>query len=151
MEQFSLTERHFRNSTSYLKMVKCAALREILEGKIPERLNIEGNLPFNLQKSEKLVWLFKDVDYYEQRVKREFVGGHHGVSLRIAKGVYYRTGAFRGKPIEKVETLFMGNGLLGITNKHIYFNIPQRICIPENRIPPKKITTRNIGTTNSII
>ena len=44
------------------------------------------------------------------------------VSIRIAKGIYYRTGAFKGEKVETNETIHADTGLLGITNKHIYFS-----------------------------
>jgi hypothetical protein len=43
------------------------------------------------------------------------------VSLRIAKGVYYRTGGFKGQRVETTETVHADNGLFGVTNKHVYF------------------------------
>jgi hypothetical protein len=61
------------------------------------------------------------VAYYEQETRREYVGGYQGVSIRIARGLYYRTGGFKGHPVQKTETVYMDTGLLGVTNKHIYF------------------------------
>ena len=37
------------------------------------------------------------------------------------KGVYYRTGSFRGHPVETTQTKLVATGLLGVTTKHIYF------------------------------
>jgi len=67
-------------------------LRELMEGKIPERMKVSGNLPFMLQKAEQLIWVFPDVTYYEDRTRRQYVGRSHGVSIRIARGFYYRAG-----------------------------------------------------------
>ena len=36
-------------------MVKAAVIREIAEGLIPQQQNIQGQIPFNLMKSETLV------------------------------------------------------------------------------------------------
>ncbi len=58
--------------------------------------SIDGNLPFNLQKTEKLVWVFQDVDYYEEKTRTQYDGGSQGVGIRIAKSMYYKVGAFRG-------------------------------------------------------
>jgi hypothetical protein len=105
------------------KTLQAVLLRNLTEGVIPEKpgQNIVGLLPFNLQKSEKLLWLFQDVDYSEVRTKTEYVGGSQGVSIRIAKGVYYRTSAFKGRPVQTENLHFIGNGTVGITTKHIYF------------------------------
>jgi hypothetical protein len=121
-EHYSLGQSDLDERGAYTLVAKAGVLRDLIEGKIPERMTVEGNLPFNFQKKEKLIWVFKDVDYYEQRTKREYVGGYHGVGLRVAKGVYYRVGAFKGRPVDRTETVNADCGLLGVTNKHIYFS-----------------------------
>ena len=77
--------------------------------------------PFNLMKSEELLWLFGGADYFEQVTQREFRGGSLGVSFRVAKGVYIRPGAFRGRSVESSSMKHTDSGVLGITTKHIYF------------------------------
>ena len=42
----------------HTSLIKAAVLREISEGVVPDRQNIKGAIPFNLMKSEKLVWVF---------------------------------------------------------------------------------------------
>ncbi len=72
-------------------------------------------------KSEQLVWVLQDVDYLETVVRRERQGSSHGLSIRVARGVYYRPSTFRSRPIEWEETIHADTGLLGLTTKHIYF------------------------------
>ena len=120
-QHFDLSQEDLDENGAYTKVVKGAVLREILEGKIPEKLHITGNLPFNLQKTEKVVWVFRDVDYYKTRTRTQYVGGSHGVSVRVAKGLYYRVGAFKGERVQNPETIHADTGLLGVTSKHIYF------------------------------
>ena len=84
----------------HTSLVKAAVLREIAEGVVPDRQKISGNVPFNLMKSERLVWMMQDVDYIETVVRRERRGSSHGLSIRIARGVYYRPSAFRSRAIE---------------------------------------------------
>ncbi len=122
MVKFSLSQDQLDRRRAYTRLVKGAVLRDVMNGVVPERMKVQGNLPFNFQKSEKLVWLFPEVEYYEDRKRRQYVGGHQGVSIRIAKGVYYRVGAFRGHPVETTETVFVGSGLLCVTNRHVYFS-----------------------------
>ena len=38
---------------------------------VPDRQDIKGAIPFNLMKSEKLVWVMEDVDYIETVARRE--------------------------------------------------------------------------------
>jgi len=106
---------------SWDKIVKGAILRDIFNGIIPERMIFNESLPFNLQKTEKIAWVFQDVNYYETVTKTQYSGGSQGVSIRIAKGLYYRVGAFKGEKIQTDEIKHLDNGLLGITNKHLYF------------------------------
>jgi len=121
-QYFSLSQQELDRNGAFTKIVKGAVLRDIFDGKLVERVQFNDNLPFNLQKTEKIVWVFQDVDYYEEKTKTRYVGGSQGVSIRIAKGLYYRTGAFKGERIQTSETIHADTGLLGITNKHIYFS-----------------------------
>lgn len=91
------------------------------QGLVP-RFELRGlRLPFNLMKSEEMLWLFDGVDYLEEVTQREFRGGSLGVSFRVAKGVYLRPSAFRGRPVTSTSIQHTDSGVLGITTKHIYF------------------------------
>ena len=48
------------------------------------------------------------------------------MSLRIAKGVYWRVGGFKGRPVETIDRVHADTGLLGITTKHVYFHGPNK-------------------------
>ncbi|MFX0142010.1 MAG: hypothetical protein ACFFDN_50705 [Candidatus Hodarchaeota archaeon] len=120
-EHFNLSQSELDSNGSLTKTVKAAILRDVLNGEIPEKINIKNSLPFNLQKTEKMIWLFNNVEYYEEKTRRHYEGGHQGFSIRVAKGLYYRAGAFKGYPVEKTEIVPIDIGLMGITNKHIYF------------------------------
>ena len=85
-KHFSLSQSMLDRNGAFTKVAKGAVLRDLLDGEFPERVKIEGNLPFNLQKTEKLAWLFQDVRYYEEKTRTRYVGGSQGVSIRIAKG-----------------------------------------------------------------
>lgn len=134
-QHFSLPQRELDRNGAYSKLVKGAVLRDILEGNLPERIQVDGNLPFNFQKNEKLVWVFQGVNYYEVKTRTRYVGGSRGFSVRIAKGLYYRAGAFKGERVQTSETIHADTGLLGVTNKHIYFAGPsKRFRIAYNKI-----------------
>lgn len=121
---------------SLQKVVKAAILREILDGQIPEtKLNIQGNLPFLLQKNENIIWIFTNVDFYEQRTRTVYQGKAQGVSVRIAKGLYYRTGSFKGNPVKIEEMKYISKGLVALTNKQIYFaSSAKNFKVPYNKI-----------------
>lgn len=122
IDTFQLERTNLNSDPAYIKVVKGAVIREILEGRIPDKMKISGNIPFNLQKSEKLVWVFQDTKYYEMKTRRQYVGGYQGFSVRIAKGLYYRAGAFKGMPVETAQMAHVDTGLFGVTNSHIYFS-----------------------------
>ena len=89
-----------------------------------------GRLPFNLMKSEELIWVFRDVGYIQQVTRREFRGGSMGMSFRVTKGVYVRPGAFRGRSVASKSMEHTDSGMLGITTKHIYFTGRRREELP---------------------
>lgn len=133
-ESFGLTQADLDHRGAYVRLTQAAVLRDVLEGQIPDRINISGQVPFNLQKSEKLVWLFNGVDYHTEKTRREYVGGSSGVSIRVAKGVYFRTGGFRGRSVETSYMDHVATGCMGVTTKHIYFaggNKAFRVAFPK--------------------
>lgn len=134
---FKLEQSELNNYGAYTKLVQAGVLRDLMEGKIPQRIDVKGQLPFNLQKSEQLVWVFQNVKYYEERKRTTYIGGYKGVSIRIAKGVYYRTGGFRGNPTVTTTTVHIDTGLLGITTKYVYFAGGSKSF----RVPYKKIVS----------
>jgi len=105
----------------YQKIVKGVILREILEGIIPQHMTISGELPFNFLKTEKLIWVFKGIKYCETKTFRQYQGGYGGVSIRVMRGLYYRTGTFKGNPVDTTQLVHVDTGFLGVTDKHIYF------------------------------
>ncbi len=134
-QHFALAEEKLDRNGAYTQLVKGCVLRDILNRNLPERIKIDGILPFNLQKTEKLVWVFQNVDYYEEKTRTQYVGGSQGVGIRIAKGVYYRVGAFKGERQQTSEIAHADRGLMGVTNKHLYFvGATKRFRIAYNKI-----------------
>jgi hypothetical protein len=132
--QWALAQADLDARGAYSRMVKGAVIRDMLRGKVPRRVQIHGALPFNFQKSEELLWVFQGTKYYEDRKRRRYVGASQGVSIRIAKGVYYRVGAFRGHPIETTETVAVGPGMLAVTTKHLYFAGAKSVRLAHSKI-----------------
>jgi hypothetical protein len=111
---------------SWTKVVRGAVLREVMEGNTPDKVRVDGPIPFNFQKQETLIWLFQNVKYFEQKTRRTYEGGSSGISVRIAKGVYLRSSAFKGHAVDYTVTVPLGTGILGVTNKHLYFAGPEK-------------------------
>jgi|GEM_PF-4040062 len=59
---------------------------------------------------------------YRQQTTSHYVGGSRGVSMRIAKGVYVRTGRYKGRKISDSQLKSVDSGTLTLTTKHLYFN-----------------------------
>ena len=122
MDHFNLSQDQMNQNGVLTQTVKAAVIRDITEGIVPNRQNIAGRIPFNLMKSENLVWVMTGVDYLEVVTRRERRGSSHGLSIRVARGVYYRPGTFRSRNVEWEETVHQDTGLLGFTTKHLYFS-----------------------------
>ena len=121
-EKLDLNQEALDRNWSFSKVGRAVILRDIIEGKISSvNLDIVGNLPFNFQKDEKLIWLFQNVEFYEQRTRTEYHGGSVGASVRVAKGFYLRTSSFKGHPVQTQEMKFIDIGMFAITDKNIYF------------------------------
>ncbi len=58
--------------------------------------------------------------------RRERRGTSHGLSIRVARGLYYRPSSFRSQAVEWEETAHVDTGLLGVTTKHVYFHGPRK-------------------------
>ena len=130
-----LSEKDVNKNERYKKLIKSCVLREIIEGKIPNRVKTDGILPFNFQKNESLIWLFNPCRFYQRKITTIRQGEYAGVSIRIMQGVYFRTGGFSSRPVKSENLEYIAIGLLGITNKQIYFYSPQKTL----RIPYKRI------------
>ncbi len=120
-ERFELPQEKLDEAGALTRVVKAATLRDLANGKTPTRVNIEGALPFNLQKGECLVWVFQNVAYLTEKSRTVYEGRSSGMSFRIARGVYYRVGAFKGYPKTSTFTIQEDTGVLGLTTKHVYF------------------------------
>jgi hypothetical protein len=122
LKHFSLTQEDLNKNGVFTKLVKGAVLRDVISGMIPERVKIKGELPFTLLATEKLIWIFQGVKYYEERQSRCHAGGSQSTSIRVANGFYYRTSGFQKECIETHGAIQFDSGLLGVTNKHLYFS-----------------------------
>jgi hypothetical protein len=115
---------------------QASMLKQLQRGVLPQT-NIVA--PILLGKDEVVLWCYDGVTMWQEKIKREMVGSHSGFSFRIVKGVNYRTGGFKGHPVEHSYMDNAGTGSLYITNKHIIFHSSER----STKIPYKKIIGLN--------
>ena len=135
IKRYDLKKAKLNTNESYLRLVKAGVLRDLLEGKIPNRVVLDGQLPINFQKSEQIIWIFQDVEYLQPRTRTTYEGRSSGVSFRVMKGVYYRVGQFKGNPIQTTQIVTVDKGILVATNKNLYFvGGAKSLRVPFNKI-----------------
>lgn len=108
---------------SITKIAQTAILNNVQSGKLPAS---PAMLPILLGKGESLLWTYGNVTLYQEKIEKEFVGRHGGFSVRVMKGVTYRIGQHKGKPVEHSYMNNMGTGELYVTNKHLIFQSPTK-------------------------
>lgn len=116
------------------KMMQGIILRSLVNGIIPENVVINGDIPFILEKDEKVVYYFNDVEYYEMKSIKQYSGVSSGLSIRLAKGVYLRSSSFKGRPIEHQEMISYGKGKLLVGSKHLYYSGTKSFKIQYSKI-----------------
>lgn len=136
-DHFGFSQGDLNGNGALTKTAKAGVLRDVLDGKIPQRVSVDGSMPINFQKGETVVWAFPDSRYLEDKTRRQYVGGSQGVSIRVMKGVYYRVGAFKGEAVESTERVHIDTGLVVVTDKNIYFAGPRKSL----RVPYPKIVS----------
>ncbi len=139
-------------SGAYTRVIKSGVIRDLLNGVIPQRINVAGDIPINFQKGERIVWVFNGVSYLEDRTRRQYVGRSQGVSIRVMKGVYYRTGSFAGQPITYSERVHLDTGSVAVTDKNFYFiGTSKSMRIPYKKIVSFQPFTDGVGITRDLV
>ncbi|MBQ5688399.1 MAG: hypothetical protein IIV21_00405 [Bacteroidales bacterium] len=114
------------------KIGQIAIIKNIQKGIIPKT---QFHVPIILGKNESVLWSYNGITMYEEKITKEWVGRTGGFSVRIIKGVYYRTGQMKGRPVEHSSMVQLGVGALYVTNKNLIFNSPTKgLKIPFTKI-----------------
>ncbi|MDE2150119.1 MAG: hypothetical protein KGJ55_09910 [Gammaproteobacteria bacterium] len=104
-------------ATSKQELARLRLLAEIQDGNLP----VIGVQDVLLQKGETAHWIEAGNILEERVVNRRFVGGSQGMSFRIAKGVSYRVGSYRGHLVADKAVVPVSAGELILTNKRVIF------------------------------
>lgn len=86
------------------------------------------------ESDEKFYWE-QAAELWEVETHSEFVGGYSGVSVRIARGVYARTGGGRGHRVSKESLDPIDRGEIYLSDKRLLFSGSRGVV----EIPYKKI------------
>lgn len=103
------------------KIGQAIILKDIEKGILPQK---PISVPVLLGRGECALWVYSNVKMLQEKIQREYRGRTGGFTFTICKGVRYRTGQFRGHPVENSYMDVVGTGSLVVTNKHIYFHCP---------------------------
>lgn len=121
VKHFELSQDKINDNKQWRQAIKALMIGELVDDKLPERVNIVGDLPILFQDDEKIIWLFQEVDYYKVQSKSRRVGNYSGWSGRVLKGLYYRWGNFQSESIKSMEIEHIDTGFLAFTQKQLYF------------------------------
>ncbi len=107
-------------------------LKDLQQGILPKQTL---TVPVMLGRGECALWVFDNVTMNQEKITREYVGGSRGMSYRICKGLTYRTGSFKGHPVEQSHMDMVGVGSLVVTNKNFFFHCPTAsVKIPYSKL-----------------
>ncbi len=115
-----------------VKISQSLILGNLQKGIVPKH---NFQLPILLTKGENLLWVYNDAELFMEKVEREWVGRSGGFSFRIMRGVYYRVGQSKGKPIEHSHMQSYGKGSLFVTSKNlIFYSAEKSVKIPYSKL-----------------
>lgn len=115
------------------RMAQSVLLQQIQQGVIPQSIPL--SFPVILGKNETALWCYDNVAMFQEKIEKEYVGGHSGFSIKVMKGVRYNTGRMNTKPVEHSTMANCGIGSLVITNKNLLFcSSQQSLKLPYTKI-----------------
>lgn len=119
--------------SSLEKIAQSVILKQIQQGNMPPSMPI--SLPIMLTSDETIIWAHHNINLYQEKIEKEWVGRRSGYSFRVMKGVYYHTGGSRGHSVKHSTMQMLGIGYLILTNKNIIFYSDTKTI----KVPYKKI------------
>ena len=87
----------------------------------PKAVAYVSHHPFNLRGGETPLMFFGSVVYSRETVSRSSQGGYGGMSIRLARGVYYHFGGFKGQRVDASTLKEIDYGGMLLTTQNIYF------------------------------
>jgi hypothetical protein len=99
-----------------------------------------------LKPNERCCLIACGVEHIVPHKKTSYVGGSHGVSIRITKGVSYRVGTFRGRPVTSVTEKVADRGNLYITTQRVVFTGSVHVTtLPINKVADARVDQDRVG------
>ncbi len=117
----NLTDREARFNELIRPYIYVNSIRK--RGTLPEiDLKIIGTSPVILKRGEVVHFADNAILKELRSVSMGYSGGSHGISFRIAKGVYYRVGAHKGHIVKEDRLVETSRGVLLITSKRLFLH-----------------------------
>lgn len=102
---------------SFQRLSLCRLSYDIERGGLPS-VQVSGLM---LHKGESACWSEPAAILDERVVDRQYVGGYAGVSFRVTRGVYFRTGGVRGHIETRKGIVPTSTGRFVLTNQRLIF------------------------------
>lgn len=118
--------------------VRASVLVCLAKGIPPTHCNVNGFLP---KKEEAIIWAFEGVKHLQQGTHSEWVGRSAGVSTRVFKGVWIRSGQSAGQRVQHSSMDYRGQGTLVFTTKG--FSSPAPSSSVRSPLAPRASATRS--------
>ena len=117
------------------RFVGAGVLRRVLEGEQWDKPWDPRAYGLVLASGEELLWVQSNLRLSEPKTTRSYVGSSSGVSIRVARGVYYRVGQFKGHPVDHAEVREVAVGTLALSNQQLYFvSQPKTFKVPYRKL-----------------
>lgn len=106
--------------SAFTMLLKRSIIQSLLEDKSRTEITFL-NAPFNMQKSEKIIYIFDEVKYFEHKATTHRISSTYRLSVKLTKGVTVRSSFHSSSPTTHFETNQIDAGALGVTTKNLYF------------------------------
>jgi hypothetical protein len=118
------------------KLVKISVLRDLDEGKIPDRVTVTGPMPIELAPDETIIWIFNNVKSYRQPKAKEGAPAHPSPPPRRNLRDYYSPAELKDQ-VRTNDQVGGGEVDVLVTNQHFFVVSDDR----QRQIPFAKIGT----------
>lgn len=116
-------------------LVKIEILRDLQNGKVPDRVAVAGPMPVELPPTETVIWIFNDVTAY--RVDDVATTREPGTELALDKVAYYGLKAFSAVQVPRDKLRQDSRGDMVVTNRNLHFLISD---VKSRRFPVARTT-----------
>jgi hypothetical protein len=116
-------------------LVKIDVLRDLQNGKVPDRVTVAGPMPVELPPAETVIWIFNDVTAY--RVDDIATAREPGTELALDKVAYYGLKAFSAVQVPRDKLHKDSRGDMVVTNRNLHFLISD---VKSRRLPIARTT-----------